>query len=97
MKRVAALLFVLLLMLQYRLWAGQGGLPTLWHNESLVAAQSDQNAALEERNKSLEGEVRDLKHGLAAVEERARTELGMIKKGETFFQIIGDPEQDQAE
>ncbi len=92
MKRLSiAILLLLLLLLQYRLWFAEGGLLTVWHLSSAVATQKKQNEQLTERNHALEGEVRDLKHGLAAIEERARTELGMVKKDETFFEVIGTP------
>jgi len=89
MKRLSvAILLLLLLLLQYRLWFAEGGLLTVWHLSAAVAAQKKQNDQLTERNRALEGEVRDLKTGLAAIEERARTELGMVKKDETFFEVV---------
>ncbi len=75
-------------MLQYRLWFSTGGLAHLWQINRAVEQQSVENRRLEERNDALEAEVIDLKGGLEAVEERARSELGMIKEGETFVQII---------
>jgi cell division protein FtsB len=88
MKATMILLTVLLLLLQYRLWFSQDGLPTVLHLKRDVELQRQENIKLEERNEVLTAEVQDLKSGLDAVEERARSELGMIKKGETFFQII---------
>ncbi len=88
MKATMILLAVLLLLLQYRLWFSHDGLPAVLHLKRDVEIQRQQNKKLEERNKVLTAEVHDLKSGLDAVEERARSELGMIKKGETFFQII---------
>lgn len=82
------LLIVLLLLLQYRLWFSHDGLPSVLHLHRAVEIQRQDNARLEERNKVLTAEVQDLKSGLDALEERARSELGMIKSGETFFQII---------
>ena len=79
-------LLALLLLLQYPLWFGSSSVVTLWRLEREVAAQKTENARLRERNAVLEAEVLDLKNGLAAIEERARSELGMVKKGETFFQ-----------
>jgi cell division protein FtsB len=79
-------LLALLLLLQYPLWFGSSSVVTLWRLEREVAAQKTDNARLRERNAALEAEVLDLKSGLTAIEERARSELGMIKKGETFFQ-----------
>ncbi len=91
MKATMILLTVLLLLLQYRLWFSHDGLPAVLHLHRDVAIQRQDNAKLEERNQVLTAEVQDLKSGLDAVEERARSELGMIKEGETFFQIIEDP------
>lgn len=80
----------LLIILQYPLWFGSGGALTLWRLNREIAAQKADNARLTERNAALEAEVNDLKQGYEAIEERARTELGMLKKGETFYRII-DP------
>lgn len=79
-----------LLVLQYQLWFGNGGLLRAWQLEERVAQQRAENAKLDERNKALEAEVRDLKQGIEAIEERARTDIGMIKKGETFFQVVDE-------
>ena len=86
MKIAFYVLLALLLLLQYPLWFGSSSVVTLWRLEREVAAQKTENARLRERNAALEAEVLDLKNGLAAIEERARSELGMVKKGETFFQ-----------
>jgi cell division protein FtsB len=83
-------LIALLVVLQYPLWFGNGGLLTVWGLKREIAAQREDNARLRERNQALGAEVIDLKQGLDAVEERARVELGMIKKGETFFQVIDE-------
>ncbi|MGB0734036.1 MAG: cell division protein FtsB [Pontibacterium sp.] len=80
----------LLLALQYRLWFGDSNLPSLWQLEAQVAEQKSENAKLQERNARLEAEIKDLKSGLSALEERARNELGMIREGETFYQLV-DP------
>ncbi|MFW5450112.1 MAG: cell division protein FtsB [Methylophagaceae bacterium] len=90
MKAIMILLTVLLLLLQYRLWFSHDGLPSVLHLHRSVEIQKQDNAILQERNQVLAAEVQDLKSGLDAVEERARSELGMIKPGETFFQIIDD-------
>ncbi len=82
------LLTVILLLLQYRLWFSHDGLPSVLHLHRSVVLQEQDNAVLEERNQVLAAEVKDLKSGLDAIEERARSELGMIKQDETFFQII---------
>jgi cell division protein FtsB len=88
---IAAILLFLLLILQYTLWLGEGGLVRVWSLNEQVAAQEQENAKLRERNKALEAEVLDLKQGLEAIEERARTDLGMIKKNETFHQVVEPP------
>lgn len=91
MKRQKFLIYTLiglLLVLQYPLWFGSGGVLTLWRLNREIAAQKVDNAQLKERNAALEAEVNDLKQGYEAIEERARAELGMVKKGETFYQVI---------
>lgn len=82
------ILIALLAGLQYRLWIGEGSLAQIWSLKKAGALQSEENAVLKERNAVLEADVQDLKQGLDAAEERARTELGMIKDGEVFYQII---------
>jgi len=74
--------------LQYPLWFGDGGLFALWNLKQEIATQHAENIALKERNRALEAEVLDLKKGYEALEERARAELGMVRKGETLYQII---------
>jgi cell division protein FtsB len=90
-KIAVGLLIVLLVLLQYKLWFGDGNLVDVWHLQQSIATQKQENAKLRERNAALEAEVKDLKQGMQAVEERARSELGMIKKGETFYQIVEQP------
>lgn len=90
MRWLVVLLIALLLALQYKLWVADGGLGDVWRIGRDVEAQKRTNAEVRERNQALEGEVRDLKQGLEAIEERARSELGMIRDGETFYQIV-DP------
>ena len=87
MRFLMVVLAVVLVLLQARLWLSNGGLREVWRLESEVARRIDDNDRLAARNSALEAEVRDLKQGLAAAEERARTELGMIRSGETFYQI----------
>jgi cell division protein FtsB len=87
MRFVIVVLAVVLALLQARLWVSNGGLREVWRLEAEVARRSEDNARLAARNAALEAEVRDLKQGLAAAEERARTDLGMIQAGETFYQI----------
>ncbi|MFZ6732611.1 cell division protein FtsB [Undibacterium sp. Ji42W] len=87
--RLIALSFVALLMLiQYPLWLGKGGWLRVWELDRQVAQVKGNNEKLKERNGKLESEVQDLKNGTDAVEERARFELGMIKKNEIFVQIL---------
>lgn len=93
---ITLILLALLLLLQYTLWFGQGGLVRVWSLNEQVAVQERENAKLRERNRALEAEVLDLKQGLAAVEERARTDLGMIKKDETFYQVVEPTDADSA-
>jgi cell division protein FtsB len=81
------ILVALIALLQYPLWLGKGGWLRVWDMERQLAAQRDVNQKLETRNAGLDAEVRDLKSGLDAIEERARYELGMIKDGEVFFQV----------
>ena len=87
MRFLMAVLVVVLALLQARLWLSNGGLREMWRLETEVARRIDDNARLAARNSALEAEVQDLKQGLAAAEERARTELGMIGAQETFYQI----------
>jgi len=70
------------------LWLGTGGLMAIWHLEHALQLQSEENTRLKDRNDGLAAEVVDLKEGLAAIEERARSELGMIKDKETFYQLV---------
>lgn len=87
MKVVALSLLALVLILQYRLWVSDSGMREVWRLRREVAAQQEINEQLKERNRTLAGEVQDLKKGKSAIEERARTDLGMIGTNETFFQV----------
>ena len=88
MKSVIAILLTTLVVLQYQLWLGDRGMPGVHRLEAAVALQREDNVRLEARNRRLAAEVHDLKEGLEAVEERARTDLGMIGRDETFYQLI---------
>jgi len=88
MKALFIFLVVLLLVLQFRLWFGDGGMLEVHRIQQKLDIQKSQNVTLKERNATLEAEVKDLKQGVAAIEERARSDLGMIKKGETFYQTV---------
>jgi cell division protein FtsB len=86
MKWPTWVLVALLVLLQYPLWLGKGGLLRVAELERQLAAQQETNQKLETRNASLEAEVRDLKAGYEAIEERARYDLGLVKEGEIFVQ-----------
>ncbi len=88
MKTLAAILAVLVVALQYPLWIGKGGWMRAWELERNLAQQRENNARLKARNEALDAEVRDLKEGNEAIEERARLELGMVKRDETFYQVV---------
>lgn len=90
MRILSIILVGLLTLLQYDLWVGEGSLTAAWQLEQAIAAQQAENTRLAERNDALSAEVADLKSGHAAIEERARSELGMIKKDETFVQVVDD-------
>jgi len=88
MRILTIVLVALIALLQYPLWLGKGGWLRVWEIDRQVQAQKDSNARLRARNDALDAEVRDLKQGYDAIEERARYELGMIKQDEIFFQIL---------
>jgi cell division protein FtsB len=88
MRILAFTLAAFILLLQYPLWLGKGGWLRVWSLDRQVQEQKQANAALSRRNGALEAEVRDLKQGFEAIEERARYELGMIKQDEVFFQVV---------
>ena len=88
MKALAISLAALILLLQYPLWFGKGGWFRVWSLERQLQEQRQSNIALKQRNSVLDAEVRDLKQGYDALEERARYELGMIKQDEVFFQVV---------
>jgi cell division protein FtsB len=90
MRYLLLILLALFLLLQYRLWISDEGMREMWRLRELVNEQAERNIELEQRNAVLEAEVRDLRHGREAVEERARSDLGMIQEQETFYQIVGD-------
>ena len=90
MRIIAVILGLLFLVLQYDLWLGEGSLATVWRLEQKITKQKQENEKIHQRNESLVAEVNDLKKGDSAIEERARNELGMIKKGETYIQVVTD-------
>jgi cell division protein FtsB len=88
MKWLAVALVVAVVLLQYRIWLSEDGVRGLDKLEKAVAAQRSENDQLGERNRQLAAEVRDLKTGMGALEERARSDLGMIATNETFYQVV---------
>jgi cell division protein FtsB len=87
-KSLALILAGLLFALQYPLWLGRGSLARVWELDRGLEQQRDANLKLKARNDALDAEVRDLKQGMEAIEERARLELGMIRKDEIFYQVV---------
>jgi len=88
MKWLAAALIVVAVLLQYRIWISDSGVRQVERLRAAVAAQTAEDAQLADRNRQLAAEVRDLKTGMAALEERARSDLGMIARNETFYQVV---------
>jgi len=88
MKILAGIFVVLIIAIQYPLWLGKGSWLRVAEVDRRLSAQREINAGLERRNSALAAEVRDLKQGFEAVEERARYELGLVKPDEVFFQVI---------
>lgn len=96
MKVAIAILLVLIIGLQYRLWVGEGSVAHKVALEEKIKQQQVENDILKERNRILALEVDALKNGLDAVEERAREQMGMVKEGETFFMIV-EPENNASD
>jgi cell division protein FtsB len=90
MRWILTLLLLLLAGLQYRLWVGQGSWEQIVSLQRQIEQQQSLNQQLQNRNMVLENEVRDLKKGLGSVEARARSELGLIKPGETFYLLVDE-------
>jgi len=88
MKVLAAILGALIVLIQYPLWMGKGGWLRAWQVEADLSGQKAKNTKLEARNAALAAEVKDLKQGSEAIEERARRELGMTREDEIFFQYV---------
>jgi cell division protein FtsB len=88
MRFFSAALLIVLAGLQYRLWISDGGIRSVTGLRRSVAAQSTENRGLVHRNDQLAAEVKDLKEGLSALEERARNDLGMIGSNESFYQVV---------
>jgi cell division protein FtsB len=88
MKILGAVLVALIVLIQYPLWLGKGGWLRAWDMDRQVELQKAKNRQLETRNGALAAEVRDLKTGTEAIEERARHELGMLRPDEVFYQFV---------
>jgi cell division protein FtsB len=96
MRIVGYALIGLLVLLQYPLWFGSGGVLAYWRLHQEVQAQTTENSRLRERNLALQAEVVNLKSGLDAIEERARDGLGMVRKNETFVRVVEPPAKQAA-
>lgn len=92
-KALFAALIILLVVLQARLWVSEDGFAGVWRLRDSVGAQKERNQELASRNRRLEAEVKDLKSGFSALEERARSDLGLIAPDETFY-LVGEAESD---
>ncbi len=88
MKALTLIFVILIALLQYPLWLGKGSWLRVWDLNRQIGEQQEKNNALKARNDTLDAEVRDLKSGRAAIEERARSELGMVKQDEVFYQVL---------
>ena len=95
MKIIAFVLLVLLIWLQYKIWLQDGGIPEVIQLQQEIEVVKTEVQKLQDRNSSLDAEVKDLKKGLDAIEERARSEMGMIKEGEVYYQVI-EPEKNKS-
>ena len=96
MKWLAAALLVAVILLQYRMWLSEDGVHEVARLRQAVDVQRAENEQLAERNRQLAAEVRDLKTGMEALEERARSDLGMIARNETFYQVVPAPAADSS-
>ena len=88
MRNLAIVFGVLIVLIQYPLWLGKGGWLKVWNYERQLESQKDANQKLQLRNDTVDAEVRDLRSGMEAVEERARFEMGLIKPDEVYFQVV---------
>jgi cell division protein FtsB len=88
MRFLPLALLALVVAIQYPLWLGKGSWLRVWEIDRQLTAQKEVNARLQARNKAMDAEVRDLKQGMDAIEERARSELGMVRQDETFVQVL---------
>lgn len=90
MRLLTLALAILIALIQYPLWLGKGSWLRVWEVDQQIEAQREVNSKLQARNAALDAEVNDLKQGFEAIEERARSELGMIRQDEIFFQVLDD-------
>ena len=97
MRALLTLLLLVLFALQYKMWFGEGGYRDVQRLAQRVEEQASENEVLAQRNRELQAEVEDLRQGLEAIEERARSELGMIRENEEFYQVVPAPTQPAAE
>lgn len=88
MKTLIAILVILLLILQYKFWFAPGGFVDAMHQKKLIAEQTKQNADLKQRNAILSASIKAMQNNKEALESRARNELGMVKKGEVYYQVV---------
>ncbi|MDR2637947.1 MAG: cell division protein FtsB, partial [Zoogloeaceae bacterium] len=94
MRWLTLALFFLVLLLQYPLWFGEGGWLKVWEYDQKLEQLKKENEEAKRRNAVLEAEARDLRTGYAAIEESARSELGMIRPGEVFIPFTGEDEEE---
>ena len=95
MRTLLVILLLVLSALQVKMWFGEGGYSDVKRLELRVAEQASENESLAQRNRELQAEVEDLRQGLHAVEERARSELGMVKENEEFYQVVPAQKKDK--
>jgi cell division protein FtsB len=88
MRWLIFILSALLIFLQYRVWVGEGSMAEVSNLKAKIVIQQAESSRLKQRNQALQAEIEDLRNGLGAIEERARSELGMVKEGEIFYQVI---------
>ena len=93
MRTLLAILLIIFSLLQFKMWFGEGGYRDVKRLSLRVEKQEQENELLAQRNRELQAEVEDLRQGLQAIEERARSELGMVKENEQFYQVVpGNPD-----
>jgi cell division protein FtsB len=93
-RSLLGILLLVLLALQFKMWFGEGGYRDVQRLAQRVEQQAQENEVLAQRNRELQAEVEDLRQGLEAIEERARSELGLIKENEEFYQVVPAPDSE---